>query len=330
MKHGGDLSDLRLKLGQDCPIIDLSTGINPHHYPHSPQSSESLNALPSASDLKKLNTVATAYYRVHKTWDYIALPGSQIVLSLLPNILKKNENIKIGIISPTYNEYEHSWQSNGVSPISISTFEHACETSFDVIYLCNPNNPDGRLTQASTIIDKAEQYPETMFIIDEAFMDCSPQESILLKQMLENIIVIRSFGKFFGLAGLRLGWVFATAKIIHKFRSMVGPWAVNTPALHIAAAAYKDQKWQKQQLASLNEMQKNMQHLFQKRKIDIVGQTPLYTLIQLNDALTLHESLANQGIWTRIFEYNPHWMRLGVPKNENDFLKFKEALTANA
>ena len=328
MKHGGDLSNLREKLGVNYPIIDLSTGINPHHYPHNLQPLESLNALPSANDLQILNKAATSYYRVHETWGYIALPGSQIALSLLPSALKNSENMKVGIISPTYNEYEYSWRSNGVTPSLISSFDQACEVPYDVVYLCNPNNPDGELKRASTIIDKAQQHPETIFIIDEAFMDCSPEESILLKPIHENIIVIRSFGKFFGLAGLRLGWVFAATEIIEKFKSMVGPWAVNTLALQIAAAAYQDQEWQEQQLSVLNDMQKNMKALFQEKHIDLAGQTPLYSLIKLDDAQCLHEALANKGIWTRIFDYDPQWMRLGVPKNENDFLKFKEALTS--
>ena len=111
--------------------------------------------------------------------------------------------------------------------------------------VCNPNNPDGHRTSAQDLLALAKQQAARngLLIVDEAFADFEATDSLAPHLPLPGVIVLRSFGKAYGLAGLRLGFALASPGRAALIRTALGPWAVSGPALHIGAMALQDTAW---------------------------------------------------------------------------------------
>lgn len=313
MKHGGDISAAILQYGGTSQEwLDLSTGINPFAYPVAGLISEdNLLSLPRTAAETELISAARANYAVPNHLGLLAAPGTQAIIANLPFLFPAQD--AISILSPTYASHAESWQMAGHDVLQISR-QQAHDINTPHALIVNPNNPDGHLFSPQELLKIASTLSGYL-IVDEAYMDILPEISLLPHMQQERILVMRSFGKFFGLAGLRLGFLAGPEHITTQLQNRLGTWAVAGPALDIGTAALRDQNWQNSMRQKLHE---ETQHLLADLKtltISVIGQTDLYTLIEHPNVHDLHDALAHQKIWTRVFDYSKTWMRLGLPSS---------------
>lgn len=308
--HGGDLASAR-RLFPDAPepFIDLSTGINPEPYPIPPLPPEIFTRLPDADRLAELERIAALRYRAAPEAAIVATPGTQALIQLLPRLHPAKS---VGILGFTYGEYERVWRAAGVSAQVAEDLDglSAC----DIAIIVNPNNPDGRLVPAADLAALARQLARKggLLLIDEAFVDPLPQQESLAPIMpAAGALVLRSFGKTYGLPGLRLGFVVAGVVLAAKLRAILGPWAVSGPAIEIGRAALADDVW----LAGLSERLAHRTAIVEEclarcgaRKI---GGTALFQLFVHPQAEKLFQCFGREGVLLRRFPEQPEWLRAG-------------------
>ncbi|KZL21808.1 Threonine-phosphate decarboxylase [Pseudovibrio axinellae] len=327
MQHGGDLSKAAAEFGgSEKDWLDLSTGINPIAYPALNHiTSRGLADLPNARAEAALIASARAAYSVPIETGLAAAPGTQAIITALPQILSPNSSI--AIVSPTYSSHEESWKTAGAKTQLIGR-EDIHHTDTDHLLLVNPNNPDGHIFSKQELLEIAasKQKNGGFLIVDEAFMDLYPEASIIPELGSLPILVLRSFGKFFGLAGLRLGALVGPQRITKKLQKQLGSWAISGPALDVGHAAFSDITWQAEMRTLLKIETDLFRQVLFEHQVSIVGQTDLYTLIEYPLAHQLHEALARKQVWTRVFNYNKNWMRLGLPVGAENRLRFANAL----
>ena len=234
IQHGGDI-DLAIKKygGQRADWIDLSTGINRTSYPWQESVKVELRDLPSSKLLMGLEKAASRAYKVAEGTDTAAVQGAQQIISLLP-ICLKNYN-SVAILGPTYNEYEKAFKSSGIKAETVS--EVSKLSSSDIAIIVNPNNPTGKVIAEEILDDLSKKV--RILIIDESFKMFSSRRI----QKFDNVIQINSLGKFFGLAGVRLGFVSGPSDFIKSVRGMLGPWPVSSIAAEIGKIALNDKTW---------------------------------------------------------------------------------------
>ncbi len=314
--HGGDLGDVRRRYpGAPQPWIDLSTGVNPVPYPVPALSSESWTRLPSGADLRTLIDAAAARYGVSDPETIVAAPGTQALIQLLPRLIPKS---RVAIVGPTYEEHEVSWrrQSHEV------TIVDRMPALADVTVLVNPNNPTGRLITPSEL-----RAIGGTLIVDEAFIDFHPRSASVAGT---NAIVLRSFGKTYGLAGLRLGFAIAERALAARLREELGPWAVPGPAIEIGRQALADDVWLAQTSRRLASDSQRLDDLLVRAGFTIVGGTTLFRLARHSDVKTMVDTLGRHGIHVRSFPREPTWLRFGLPANDSEFSRLAKALYARA
>ncbi|MTI09364.1 threonine-phosphate decarboxylase CobD, partial [Curvivirga aplysinae] len=300
--------------------IDLSTGINQSAYPFDLKENFNINALPSKALYEACLTATGSYYDARLTPSNALLtPGSQFIISQLPHLFAPDE---IAILYPTYGEHVPAWKEAGHQVHLVKDINEAQALNTKFILLVNPNNPDGKFYSQSELLEISNQQASKggCLVIDEAFIDISPEDSLSDYAGQDGLIILRSFGKFFGLAGIRLGTLLAPQEIIERLQRRLGPWAVSSITLAVATQAYQDQEWIEQQKADLIKSSEKMDHLFSAIGCDIVGGTILYRLFHIKNASALFYHLGHQGIYLRHFEYNPNWLRVGVPDLHNEIL----------
>ncbi|WP_318245893.1 threonine-phosphate decarboxylase CobD [Stappia stellulata] len=328
MKHGGDLGAAIARhggLAEDW--LDLSTGINPHAYPLDPPlSRDAWTRLPARGALERLLEVARAAYGVPDHLRLVAGPGTQALLSRLPALLPAGD---VAIVGPTYSSHADVWQRAGrkVTEVTSPYFEPTPNTR--VIVIVNPNNPDGRLVDPKSLRHHAETMAARggLLIVDEAFADCVPGASVLPHLGGVPVLVLRSFGKFYGLAGVRLGFTAGPKAITDALSASLESWAVSGPAIEIGTRALADTRWQTAMRAQLADEAADLTLMLQMRGLSVFGGTPLYVLAGARDAGVVHEALARQKIWTRIFDYAPSWLRIGLPGGAAPLARLDAALT---
>lgn len=289
--------------------LDLSTGINPNGWPVPTIPASVYNRLPENDD--GLIEAARAYYQ---TKNILPVSGSQEAIQLLPIIFQQHDllpkNAKVGIISPCYAEHEFQWQKNNFSILHLTTetVDDIIE-QLDVLLLINPNNPTGERIAVNTIKawqSKLSQH-NGYLIIDEAFMDSTPENSILGKCPMDNLIVLRSVGKFFGLAGVRCGFVIARRDILSLLEYHQGPWSVSGPTRWLVKKALSDTQWIADNKGYLKNASGRLETLLKKylsknnRQIFICG-TVLYKTIFMQSALPVFEQLAKKGVLVRLLD----------------------------
>ncbi|MBO6825947.1 MAG: threonine-phosphate decarboxylase [Sneathiella sp.] len=322
--HGGDLDSIRRIYGGDASSwIDLSTGINPSSYPVPTIPADNWARLPGGQTEQNLLQAARDYYQIPDHFDLIAAPGTQSLIQRLPYLLPSN--LQIAISKPTYTEHETCWRRAGHKIIALDG-----ETQLaDVAIVVSPNNPTGKIYSGTDLqkIREAHLKPGGLFIIDEAFMDMTPNQSAAKGFPSENLIILKSFGKFFGLAGIRLGFATGDASLIQKLRDEFGPWAVSGPAAFIGTAAYQDAKWTENAHAKLDRDAKQLSDLIISSGGHILANTGLFVTAEFDDAYNLFEHLCRHHILTRPFEYADRWLRFGIPANEAAWARLQDALT---
>jgi cobalamin biosynthetic protein CobC len=293
------------------PWIDLSTGINPLAYPMPALLPEDLTRLPEPQDEQRLLEIAAGAYGVADPAMVAAAPGTQILISLLPLLAPAR---RVAVVQPTYGEHAAAWANAGaaVRAIDDPALCHAGET----VVLCQPNNPDGRYFDADGLVALAGRLAAEggLLVVDEAFADLEdPRLTVAPALPCAGLVVLRSFGKTYGLAGVRLGFLLADVAFAARVRAALGPWAVSGPALRVGTAALADSAWREVAAAWLRRDSARLDALLERAGLRVVGGTCLFRLAETPQAGAWHERLGAAGLLVRHFSERPHWLRLGVP-----------------
>jgi len=310
--HGGDLGDVRRRF-PDAPLpwIDLSTGINPVPYPVPALPPESWTRLPSHGDVQRLIDAAARRYNVDPAM-IVAAPGTQALIQLLPRVFP---TMNVAIVGPTYEEHEVAWRREGHNVTVVGSLDVQVET----VVLVNPDNPTGRLIPPTELIDIKRNL-----VIDEAFIDFYPRAASLAGT---KAIVLRSFGKTYGLAGLRLGFAIAPPDIVDHLRDQLGPWAVADPAIEIGRQALADDVWLEAARQRLERDVRRLDAILIAAGLTVQGGTPLFRLAAHIDAPLIFQDLCRHGIYVRRFPLTPTWLRFGLPANDAEFSRLARALS---
>lgn len=316
IEHGGALDRAIERFGgTPGDWIDLSTGINPETFPLPPFKEETWNRLPDEKLLRSAIDGAREYYGAGHLAGIVPAPGTQSLIQLLPHILGAKGDV--AILGPTYQEHGASFLDAGWRLSNCTNIDEVAPSA-KVVIIVNPNNPDGRIIPKEPLLDLARRMAgrSGVLIVDEAFADAHPEVSIATHSGMSGLIVLRSFGKFFGLGGLRLGFALTTGEIAQVLSRRLGPWAVSGPALAIAAHAFSA----KDDLANFSERlearRKLLKLVLAQSGLVEVGGTALFSLVEFARAEQLQQALCTQHVLTRKFEYAPQWLRFGLPVDE--------------
>ncbi|WP_420861475.1 threonine-phosphate decarboxylase [Algirhabdus cladophorae] len=312
--HGGGLDAAIAKYGGTRPDwLDLSTGINPVPYPTGEIDLNDWTALPDQAAQTALIDAARSFWNVPEDAAIVAAPGASALIARMPDLTGQTSAY---IPQPTYNEHAAAFharnpqmdQSDKTHPVRI--FVH-------------PNNPDGAVLDAD---DFTQGGKSSFTIIDESFCDICPELSHIDHAARPKTIILKSFGKFWGLAGVRLGFAIgATDTLLPKLPDLLGPWAVAGPALTIGARALNDHNWANQTRQRLREDAETLDGLMAQKGVQCLGGTDLFRLYDVDDATAWQDRLAQNKVWSRIFPYSRTWLRLGLP-HPNRWDQLKAAL----
>lgn len=341
--HGGKLRAARGVFREARePWIDLSTGISPWCYPLDALGPEALTRLPDPEDICVLEAAAGESFGIGAP-RVIATPGSDLALRALGRVFAGR---RVAVVRPGYSGHVLTWGDAPVTLVGVDDLELAAR-EHEVVLLANPNNPDGRLIERARLLVVAEQFSRASpphagesrsggaLIVDEAFADLAPEHSLcgaLDEPLSRSLIVFRSFGKFFGLAGVRLGFVICDAVSARHFRQALGDWPVSGPAVALGTAAYRDTEWQTMQRQRLAAAAARLDGLLTRAGLSVIGGTALFRLARCAgadgvagaDALFRH--LATHGILTRPFASDPTLLRFGLPGEEAHWRRLALAL----
>ena len=323
--HGGSLDKMRAAFpNASGPWIDLSTGINPWPYPVPDVSPDTLNALPTRDAYQQCRAAMASVIGVPA--DTLALaPGSELLIRMLPQIISPK---RVAVLTPTYGDHAQVWRTAGcdvletTSPLSLSS-------DVDAVAICNPNNPDGRLFQPDELEAARAKLAERggWLIVDEAYTDLAPELSLARHAGAPGLIVLRSFGKFYGLAGLRLGAIIASEDILRPISNLLGVWPVSGLALDIGKRAYQDTSWQVSTRARLDDARRRLDEILVGTGIKEVHGTNLFRFVECEDAHLIWRRLAERGIYVRRFSWSNQHLRFGLIANEAAETRLLEALS---
>jgi len=319
-EHGGNLDVAVARFGGSAQDwIDLSTGINRQAYPVGDLPMTCWTALPSKSALNALHIAAQKAYRTEAP--ILATHGAQAAIQLLPQLCSAGN---VRILGPTYGEYAAVFSAAGLQVTETSDLDALAGA--DLAVVVNPNNPDGRRHHPDRLLALLPRVGR--LVVDESFADAVPDLSLASQAGRPGLLIIRSFGKFFGLAGLRLGFVIGAEADIVKLAAMAGPWPVSGAAIAIGARALSDRAWANAASARLSRDSLRLDAQVAPLGWSLVGGTPLFRLYETGDARTAQEKLARGKIWSRIFEGRAGWLRLGLPGEETEWARLAAALRA--
>jgi cobalamin biosynthesis protein CobC len=324
LQHGGDLAAARRRFpGAPEPLIDLSTGINPHSYPLPQLSSEVFARLPEPAALERLAATAARAYGASPD-QVAAAPGTQI---LLPPVFALVPGGRAAVLGPTYAEHVRVAKLVDHETMEVTAIEDL--TGADLAVVVNPNNPDGRIVSKDTLLALADEKQRHggLLVVDEAFADVGPAGLSLGPEVGRgHIVVLRSFGKFHGLAGLRLGFALAAPELAARLRATLGPWAVAGPAIAAGQAALADRAWAEAMRDTLAHEAARLDRMLIGAKLEIVGGTSLFRSVRTQAAGALFDHLGRAGIMVRRFADIPAWLRFGIPGNQEAWQRLAAAL----
>lgn len=324
--HGGRLDAARrLYPNAPQPWIDLSTGINPRPYRLPPIAPEAWTRLPDDDAFAALEATARAAYRMPDEAALVAGSGVQAFIQLLPRIFPAG---RVGVLDFTYAEHAACWKAAGAQTIIVDALSDLA--AFDAAVIVNPNNPDGRLVSPDELAPLARDMTRRgkLLILDESFMDFTPEESASSLTAMEGVVVLRSFGKAYGLAGLRLGFALCAPARAAALRAAIGPWAVSGPALAIGAQALADTGWRDVAAAACAADAARLDALLAGAGFELIGGVSLYRLFRHACAADWFARLCENGVLTRAFPERPEWLRFGLPADEAAWERLTAALEA--
>jgi len=315
--HGGRLGAARTAWPDaPTPWLDLSTGINPCPYPVPVLAPETWSRLPDPLALQALEQAAAGAFGVEDPARVVAAAGSEALIRLLPRLLEAR---RIAIPTRTYGGHAEAWRATGVEPVAVD------DPAAELRVLVNPDNPTGLVLSPDQVLG----LTDGPLLVDEAFVEVDPALSIAALAGAaghERLIVLRSFGKFHGLAGARLGFLIAEPALATRVRQALGDWPVSGPAIVTGLAAYADSDWAVRTRLRLTENAKRLDTLLRRAGFEIAGGTSLFRLTRAPDAARRFEVLAQAGILTRPFSWDETLIRFGLPGAEPDWLRLANAL----
>lgn len=319
--HGGRLDAARVAW-PDAPLpwLDLSTGINPEPWDMSRAGQIDWRALPSERGLAELEAVAGAFFGVQAA-EVGAVPGTEIGLRFLDAM---ELPAPFRHVVPCYRTHEEAFA--GSTPIRADALAREADCG-GTILLANPNNPDGRVLSPAVLLGLIDRLDAAggCLVVDEAFADVRPHATILTHGR-NAAVVLRSFGKFFGLAGVRLGFVVAAPDRVRLLRARLGSWPVSAAAIAIGTSAYQDEGWIAQARDRIAAMAGDLDAVLRRHGLVPQGDCPLFRLVETPDASALFGWLARRGILTRPFDHAPTWLRIGLPANGAALVRLDRAL----
>jgi cobalamin biosynthesis protein CobC len=322
--HGGALEVARqLAPGAPEPWIDLSTGINPHAYPLPDLGLQAWSRLPESGALAELEAAAARRYGA-AAGNVVAGPGSQALIQALARILPHGA---IGALGPTYGGFASAFAAAGSRVVEAKRLEDM--QALDVAIVVNPNNPDGRIISRAALLDLHARLArhKGVLIVDEAFADFDGQGEALAPSLpASRAVVLRSFGKAYGLAGLRLGFALASPDMVPSLRAALGSWPVSGPAIAIGAQALADSDWLEAMRVRLGGDSGRLDALLHDAGWRIIGGSRLFRLAAHADARAAFDRLLSAGILTRPFADISDCLRFGIPGDENAWERLAAAL----
>jgi len=308
--HGGGLdAAMAVYGGTRNQWLDLSTGINPTPFPAPEIPPHFWQVLPDSSAQTTLLNAARKFWQVPQSADIIATSGVSQLIAMIPSLQSAGQ---VEIIRPTYNEHAAAFNAAGWN----------VSDSGEVRVVVHPNNPDGRIHKITT----RDTAKTKLTIIDESFCDVMPDQSLIELTSQSNVIVLKGLGKFWGLAGMRLGFAISSPALIQQMTDRIGPWAVSGPAQFIGAAALSDYNWATQTRTRLANDSIRMDKLMKGFGHTSLGGTDLFRLYETTDAMALQTKLGKNLVWSRTFPYSTSWLRLGLPGTQTDWDHLTRAL----
>ncbi len=324
--HGGALDRAVAKYGgEKAQWLDLSTGINPDPYPLPKVRSDVWHRLPDEELLEACHDAARKYYRSSAGVGIIAAPGTQALIQLLPQLTQAQ---KVWIVGPTYNEYERVFARCAETIIRQDLPQQIDD--IDLIVVGLPNNPDGRLIDVDAVVELSRQLHIRggLVLVDAAFGDVLNEGRHQLAELpsATGVLVLRSFGKFFGLAGLRLGFALGAPELIERIRDLLGPWAASGPSLAVGASAMRDHDWIDRAGEKLVQMRSQVEALLLRHGFTLVGATDLFVTASHDESKVCANILAQNHILVRTFDDNPDWIRFGLPGSQQELSRLENVL----
>ncbi|MBZ9783592.1 threonine-phosphate decarboxylase CobD [Pseudomonas sp. REP124] len=325
LEHGGRLRKAALEYGiEEADWLDLSSGLAPWPFPVPEIPLRAWARLPETDD--GLEQAACDYYG---TLQALPVAGSQMAIQLLPRLRRAG---KVGVLSPCYAEHAEAWRRNGY--IVREVVEQEVDffvDSLDVLVVVNPNNPTGLSLSPSRLLDWHSRLAQRggWLVVDEAFMDNTPQLSVAPYAHQVGLIVLRSFGKFFGLAGVRLGFVLAERKLLRLLAEQVGPWAVSGPTRVLGQACLRDLEGHARQRLRTEEASERLATLLDLHGFKPQGGCALFQWVVTDRAKELYEFMARRGILLRLFTQTGS-LRFGLPGDDTDWARLSAAFEAFA
>jgi cobalamin biosynthetic protein CobC len=306
------------------PWVDLSTGINPWPYPVRDIDMDSCQHLPTRQVMLACRQAVAAACGAAPD-SMILSPGSELIIRLLPTVISPR---KVVVQKPTYGDHARVWRATGCEVVEMA-HPLAAAKDADAVIICNPNNPDGRIHTDADLEEARSRLAARggWLIVDEAYADLTPENSLAAQGGADGLIVLRSFGKFFGLAGLRLGALIAPHEVLTRMSERLGVWPVSGPALAIARQAYHDLDWQAATRERLKTARRHLDDVLSDAHLTIAGGCDLFRLVETEDATALWQQLAHHGIYVRRFDWSGHLLRFGLPPHPEAMKRLATALT---
>ena len=322
--HGGRLNQAAREWG--IPIehwVDLSTGINPKPWPIPDVPVEVWQRLPEEDD--GLESLARRWAAAPATSGCLPVAGSQAAIQALPCLRRQG---RIGVPRPAYSEHEQWWRAAGHEVVPFTSLPQGDELAgLDALVWINPNNPTATLVSREQLMACHTELASRggWLVVDEAFMDADPTQSLAPEAGREGLVLLRSLGKFFGLAGLRAGLMFGPEGLCNRLRTRLGPWAVSHPARYLMAKAIDDEVWQHEAAQWLQTQARRLEELLRESGLEPAGSTSLFVYCPHPAAQTLTDKLASQAVLVRRFD-EPAALRFGLPGSEVQWQHLRQAL----
>lgn len=301
--HGGGLDEaVALHGGSRAEWLDLSTGINPRHYPVPEIPATAFTDLPDRVAAARLEAAARAFWMVPEGAAVLAAPGASALIANIPRLAAPG---RVRIVERSYNEHEAAFRAAGWEVLRGDP-EGALAEARVVVH---PNNPTGNMFSGEN-----EPGGRPLLVIDESFCDVILFNSRVPDWSVRpGVVILKSLGKFWGLAGLRLGFAIGDPVLIARLKEMLGPWPVSGVAQHVGATALEDMEWANMARQVMNLDVARLDALVQARGAELIGGTGLFRLYRVDDATAWQDRLARGKVWSRVFPYDPTWLRLGLP-----------------
>ncbi|AZT82349.1 threonine-phosphate decarboxylase [Marinobacter sp. NP-4(2019)] len=329
-EHGGRLNAAAKRWGiPRDQWLDLSTGINPNGWPVPDMPPEVWQRLPEPDD--DLEALVRQWAGAPADAACVPVAGSQEAIMALPRL---RVSCRVGVPSPGYREHGHSWSCAGHRVVSLDGAQVTGEDeswldNLDVLVWINPNNPTGETIEPDRLLrwHQRLQHRGGWLIVDEAFVDGRPELSLGFATGREGLVVLRSLGKFFGLAGVRAGAVLTGPALAERLRNSIGPWTVSGPARYVMGLALADDHWQAATAERLLADSQRLERLLAAHGLNGSGGSLLFRYFQHPRSAELADALARQGILVRQFDQPPA-LRFGLPGSETEWERLSQALIA--